>query len=306
MAPKSKDRSGASVALSSRKLKQLYATMLQCRMIEDKARLLLPGREFAKDQFIGHGLEAAEVGAAFGLRRKDCIAPWGRKFIFAFLKRQPLTSAFQRLFALADSPNEMSATKAARTAVATGVGLACRKQSGSIVTVAFATEAPETSEFLYDMIAFSSSHKLPIVFVTHDRLAAERNGKQWRRLPSASSLELPRISVEVNDVVAIYRVAQEAIRRAREGHGPALIECMGLQEKRPAKSVKKRSPEGIESWRNKDPLIFMENYLKQRKLWSDGWKSKIADRFSHELDQAVAAAESQRSESPADAARVRA
>src|SRR5258708_32390239 len=99
------------------------------------------------------------------------------------------------------------------------------------------------------MIAFSSSHKLPIVFVTHDRLAAERNGKQWRRLPSASSLELPRISVEVNDVVAIYRVAQEAIPRAREGHGPALNESLGLQEKRPAKPVKKRLPEGMGSWR---------------------------------------------------------
>jgi TPP-dependent pyruvate/acetoin dehydrogenase alpha subunit len=303
MAKPSKNSSTTSIALSSRKLKQLYATMLKCRMIEDRARLLFPDRGFAREQFIGCGLEAAEVGASLCLTRKDCIGPWGRIFIFAFLKGHALTSSFQRLFALADSPKEMSAIKAARTGVATGVGLACRKQSGRRVTVAFATDNPETSEFLYDMIAFSAGHKLPVVFVTHDRLCVRINGKQWRRPPGAPALELPRISVEANDVVAIHRVAQEAIRRAREGHGPALIECVGLQETQAARPVKKKLPEGIESWKNKDPLKFMENYLKQRNLWSDAWKGKISDRFSGELDEAIAAVDTQRS---ADKIRVRA
>src|SRR6266481_2030889 len=122
--------SSPSVVLTSRKLKQIYATMLHCRMIEDRARLLFPDPGFSKDQFIGNGLEAVEVGAALGLRRRDCIGPWGRHFIFSFLKRQPLTSSFQRFFALADSPEEMSATKAARAAVAAGVGLAGKNQIG--------------------------------------------------------------------------------------------------------------------------------------------------------------------------------
>ena len=36
----------------------------------------------------------------------------------------------------------------------------------------------------------------------------------------------PRIPVDGGDVVGVFRVAQEAIRRAREGHGPAVIECL--------------------------------------------------------------------------------
>ena len=299
--------SSPSVVLTSRKLKQIYATMLHCRMIEDRARLLFPDPGFSKDQFIGNGLEAVEVGAALGLRRRDCIGPWGRHFIFSFLKRQPLTSSFQRLFALADSSEEMSATKAARAAVAAGVGLAGKNRARRKVTLALSADDLTTSEFLQDMIGFSIGHKLPVVFVTHDELAAKTNSRRPRRQSPAPSFDLPCISVEANDVVAIYRVAQEAIRRAREGHGPALIECIGgLQKTRSANPAKKKLPEGIDLWRNKDPLIFMENYLKRKNLWSDAWKSKIADRFSRELDEAVATAESQRSEGSADKLRVRA
>jgi TPP-dependent pyruvate/acetoin dehydrogenase alpha subunit len=35
----------------------------------------------------------------------------------------------------------------------------------------------------------------------------------------------PSISVDGNDVVAVFRVASEAIAHARKGHGPTLIEC---------------------------------------------------------------------------------
>ena len=301
-----KKSSSPSAVLTSRKLKLLYTTMLQCRMIEERARLLFPDSGFSKDQFIGYGLEAAEVGTALGLRRKDCIGSWGRHFIFAFLKHQPLTSCFQRMFALIDSPGEMSATEAARAGVATGVGLAGENRSRRRVSLAFSADDLTTSEFLQDVIAFSAGHKLPVVFVTHDQLAAETKARQPRQSP-VRSFDLPRISVEANDVVAIYRVAQEAIRRAREGHGPALIECVSSpQETRSSKPVKNKVPEGIDLWRNKDPLIFMENYLKRRNLWSDAWKNKITDRFSRELDEAIAAAESQRSEASADKIRVRA
>ena len=76
---------------------------------------------------------------------------------------------------------------------------------------------------------------------------------------------LPVIEVDANDVVAIYRVSQEAIRRAREGHGPTLI-------------VTNIAPGSAD-----DPLEFMEQYLRARRLWSDAWKQKVVKDFSAEL-----------------------
>jgi TPP-dependent pyruvate/acetoin dehydrogenase alpha subunit len=65
---------------------------------------------------------------------------------------------------------------------------------------------------------------------------------------------LPIIIVEGSDSVAILRVIQECARRARQGHGPALIQCT-----RPSA----------------DPLEFLEEYLRKRNLWSDVWLERL-------------------------------
>ncbi|HZD93695.1 MAG TPA: hypothetical protein VE133_05530, partial [Candidatus Sulfotelmatobacter sp.] len=80
------------------------------------------------------------------------------------------------------------------------------------------------------------------------------------------------------DVVAVFRVVQEAVRRARAGHGPSLILCV-MPEASSAQMVRKSTH---------DPLAFMERYLRRRKLWSNEWQKKILDGFRKELDKAVA------------------
>jgi TPP-dependent pyruvate/acetoin dehydrogenase alpha subunit len=89
------------------------------------------------------------------------------------------------------------------------------------------------------------------------------------------------------DVVGVFRVAQEAIRRAREGHGPALIECItsranGLTKAPVSKKIAQHTAE--------DPLLFMEKYLRRRDLWSADWSRRIIKEFTKELDDAFTAA----------------
>jgi TPP-dependent pyruvate/acetoin dehydrogenase alpha subunit len=104
-------------------------------------------------------------------------------------------------------------------------------------------------------------------------------------LPSASheagSAYYPRITVDGADAVAVFRVMQEAIRRAREGHGPALIECMVSQ-----RNITETGGGSAALHTAQDPLEFMEKYLKRRKLWSAGWSRKIVQNFTKELDDA--------------------
>ena len=67
----------------------------------------------------------------------------------------------------------------------------------------------------------------------------------------------PVITVDANDVVAIYRVAQESIARARDG-GPTLIACVPY------------AAEGMSA----SPIANMERYLAGKKLFDDGGKTK--------------------------------
>jgi pyruvate dehydrogenase E1 component alpha subunit len=109
----------------------------------------------------------------------------------------------------------------------------------------------------------------------------------------AQSYGIPGITVDGNDVVAVYRVAQEAIARARRGQGPTLIEAKtyrwyGHSEIDPAKY---RDPAEVERWKAKDPIAGMEKYLIAKGLFSAAWKQEIVDGFNEELDAAIAIAE---------------
>src|SRR5205085_6930028 len=95
----------------------------------------------------------------------------------------------------------------------------------------------------------------------------------------------PNIPVDGNDVVAVFRVTQEAIRRAREGHGPAVIECITSR----ANTTKQRTGKDASARHTaQDPLIFMEQYLRSKNLWTDEWSQSMAATFRKELDEAFA------------------
>ena len=99
---------------------------------------------------------------------------------------------------------------------------------------------------------------------------------------------MPRaLSPEIE--TACFRVAQEAIARARRGQGPTLIECKtyrwyGHSEIDPAKY---RDPEEVERWKAKDPIANMEKYLTGKKHFTPEWKQEIVDGFNRELDAAI-------------------
>ena len=109
----------------------------------------------------------------------------------------------------------------------------------------------------------------------------------------AQAYGFPGITVDGNDVVAVYRVASEAIAHARKGNGPTLIECKtyrwyGHSEIDPAKY---RDPEEVERWKANDPILNMEKYLMRKGLFSEEYKQKVAAEFSKELGVAIESAE---------------
>ena len=64
----------------------------------------------------------------------------------------------------------------------------------------------------------------------------------------------PGIIVDGQDVVAVWRVAQESIHRARNGAGPTLIDCR-MDSKR-------------------DPLAHMEHYMRKRNFGTTGGRKR--------------------------------
>jgi TPP-dependent pyruvate/acetoin dehydrogenase alpha subunit len=146
------------------------------------------------------------------------------------------------------------------------------KTSGSpapsaAVVVIYAQPAELKPALWKSALDFAAKHQLPVVFV-----AFSASRIQPVRAGSFSALALacgvPGIAVDVDDAVAIYRVAQESIGRARAGGGPALIDCVPF-----VVAGQKRTPPT-------HALATLERYMLHRGVCTQAWFDREARSFA--------------------------
>src|SRR5437763_546481 len=327
MATKTKERPAAaetvpsvqngngSAPLNPEILKRLYSYMLKCRTVEDKARILFKQGRYSGNYYAATGQEATAVGTTIDLEADDYIAPSHRDFITHIMKGTPLKFLFAQLYARKTSPDQgrsspahcgyaptnvitPSSTIAAQLNIGVGVALAYKMKKQDHVCVALSGDGSTSLGFWHEALNFSGVHKLPIVFVVQNNRWAESVSVKLQTAVEDLSVKaqaygFPGITVDGNDVVAVYRVAQEAIHRARIGDGPTLIEAKtyrwyGHSEIDPAKY---RSPEEVEEWKARDPIPAMERYLAKHNMWSDNFKADELTKINQEIEEAVQFAE---------------
>ena len=251
-------KSNHASPVSAARLKRLYSSMLQCRMIGE---LLHRDRANAAHSA---GMEAIIAASAVHLSPADLIAPSPYRALASLVQGAALKDILGQR---ATKARKAAATRSTATAgqfhLAAGMGFACKLMKRDSVVLCLATQDQEP-DCWWDALGFSAGHQIPVVFVLAH--AIERHRGAAADLRTRAQKLAPAITVDGNDAVAVSRVAEESTRRARQGLGPSLIECL-LDDSR-------------------DPLLFMENYLKQRTLWSEPWKQGLVRRFMRDLSTA--------------------
>jgi TPP-dependent pyruvate/acetoin dehydrogenase alpha subunit len=157
--------------------------------------------------------------------------------------------------------------------LATGLALAHQLNRKQRVVVAFCPSESPTLETWHEALKFAGVHKLPVIFVIKNGVADQQSSNDHAPHLEAFSFMArdygyPGIIADGQDVVAVWRVAQESIHRARIGSGPTLIDC--------------RTDPG------RDPLAYMEHYMRKRKVWDDAWKHGMEEHIGSELQKAGA------------------
>jgi TPP-dependent pyruvate/acetoin dehydrogenase alpha subunit len=292
-APRAKHTPSVTAVLNSGKLRELYSTMLQCRMLVERRLALLASSNKAPRDEPDARREAVLVGAATHALPGDSIAVAHSSSLVRHIRRTPLASAVVHLLAEgaertdaaeSSSAGEKGHGSPAQLSMIQGMTLAHKAAGSSTLVLVFPGEDPAALAFHYDALALAARHRLPLVCLVETgpsfEWTAERQNAQ-----SGSASHFPEIAVDGCDVVAVFRVAQEAVRRARSGHGPSLIHCVMPE------SFKSRQPRPAAE-PNCDPLELMKTYLRRKGLWSDEWQQKVRDDFSSELDAAITAARS--------------
>ena len=84
----------------------------------------------------------------------------------------------------------------------------------------------------------------------------------------ATSYGIPGVTVDGNDVLAVYRAVSEGIDRARAGEGPSFIENLTYRWRGHSKSDRNlyRTQEEIDAWRARCPIVRFKKVLVEAEI----------------------------------------
>ena len=114
--------------------------------------------------------------------------------------------------------------------IANGLALAAQIRGEKRVTVAYFGDGASNIGAFHESLNMAAVWKLPVVFVCQNNGYGEHT--RYELATSAAKIsdravgyQMPGVTVDGNDPLAMYAVAREAIERARSGQGPTLIEA---------------------------------------------------------------------------------
>ena len=111
-----------------------------------------------------------------------------------------------------------------------GAGLAAKQLGTGGVAIAFVGDGGSNQGTTFESLNLASVWNLPCIFVVENNGYAESTSSKWSiacddAADRASGFNMPGVVVDGHDFFAVHEAAGEAIKRAREGAGPSLLEC---------------------------------------------------------------------------------
>ena len=162
------------------------------------------------------------------------------------------------------------------------------------VSVCFFGDGTTNIGAFHEALNFAAVWKLPVVFVCENNLymeytpIGEVTAVEHPAADRASAYGLERIVIDGNDADVVYRTAQTAFAKARDGDGPSLIECMTYRHSGHSRAdPAKYRPEGeLESWLERDPIKIYRARLKEFGI-SDAQIAAIDAESKRKVDDAT-------------------
>ncbi len=154
--------------------------------------------------------------------------------------------------------------------IATGAALSAQIKGDGRISVAFFGDGALNEGLFYEVANMASLWQLPVVYVMENNHYGEYTSTNRSTAGSgparAEAMNIPAVSVDGNDVLAVYGAALWATGRARAGEGPTFIECktyrwrghhMGDQ----GDTYGYRTQAEIEEWMENCPIERFRRYL---------------------------------------------
>jgi 2-oxoisovalerate dehydrogenase E1 component alpha subunit len=293
-----------SFDLDDEAVKGFYRDMTLVRRIDTEATALQRQGELGIWASL-LGQEAAQIGSGRALNSKDMVFPTYREHGVAWCQGvNPLNllGLFRGVDQGAWDPREnnfhlYTIVIGAQTLHATGYAMGQQRDhvigdpDNGEATIAYFGDGASSQGDVNEAFIYASVFNAPIVFFCqNNQWAISEPIDRQTRIPlyqRAAGFGFPGVRVDGNDVLATYAVTQQAMKRAREGSGPTLVEAYTYRMGAHTTSddpTKYRLNEDLEHWKLKDPIERVRAYLTR----SAGVGAEYFDEIDAEADQVAA------------------
>lgn len=182
-------------------------------------------------------------------------------------------------------------------ALMTGAAFAAQLDGKGAVAVCFFGDGAANQGVLMEALNLASLWHLPLILICENNGFSEfspsatvTSGEINKR---AVSFGVPGERIDGNDVFAVWQAAERAIRRARDGRGPSLIEAMTyrirghVEYENTFLSSPYRSEEEVKSWQERDPIDRLHKHLLEAGLVAPKDLATVDDEIARRVAEAV-------------------
>jgi TPP-dependent pyruvate/acetoin dehydrogenase alpha subunit len=302
----------------------LFRTMVLIRRFEEKLYQLFSTRDMPGSMHQYNGQEAVAAGVCAHLSHTDYITSTHRGHGHCIAKGADVNAVMAEMFAkLTGCCNGMGGSMhiadfgvgmlgangivAGGIPIAVGAGITCQVRGQGQVSVAFFGDGAVNEGAFHEAVNLAAVWRLPVIFVCENNLYGFST--HYRRTillenlaDRAAAYGISGEVVDGMDAEAVWGAAGGAIRRAREGAGPAFLECktyrfMGHSRFEPSNY---RTREELEEWKRRDPITRIAARLRTELGAAEAELAAVDEEAQGLIEKAVSFAEQSPEPAPDD------
>jgi len=290
---------------------QIYRNMILSRRLEERIAELIKAGVVGGFMHPGVGQEALQCAAIATLRRDDYLLYAHRGVAYWVARGIPLEKVLCDLAGREGGTNRgkggvmrvvypelgvlgESGTLGGCFPIAAGAGLSIRVKGGDQAVLCFFGDGTSNRGTFHESMNFCAVKKLPVIFLCENNgwavsMPTERSTAVKDIADRAKGYAVPGKVVDGNDPEQVYDAVTEALKRARAGEGPSLIEAKTyrLWGHWIGDPESYRSREEVEKQWRRDPIPVFEEKLAKEGVLTDSIKAEYDADARAKIDRAI-------------------
>lgn len=286
----------------SDQLLAMYRMMVLCRLFDAKAiNLQRTGKLGTYAPCTGH--EATHVGVAAAMRADDVLVPVYREYGTQLWRGVTMTEILT-YWAGDERGNDFAASRedfpwcvpiGSQSPHAAGVAMAFKVRGQPRCAVCYIGDGGTSQGAFHEAVNMAGAQRLPVVYVIVNNgwaislPVAEQTAAQTFAQKGLGN-GVPGVQVDGNDVIAVRKVMQDVLARARAGEGPTIVEAVTyrLSDHTTADDATRYRPAAeLEAAWKLEPLLRTRRFLESRGLWDEAREAALRAECAARIEEAV-------------------